>query len=140
MHSLRAGRVSAEPNVTPMIDVMLVLLVIFMIVIPAIADGAATVPPQADSLRARPEEEGDRTLTIDRDGRHYLNRVYVPADSLLATLRIAAASKKDDYVLYVRADKGLEYQVVRDALGTAGSAGIRVVALVSEKPPVSPKP
>ena len=138
MHTLRAGRVSAEPNVTPMIDVMLVLLVIFMIVIPAIADGAPTVPPQADSLRARPEEAGDRTLTIDRDGRHYLNRVYIPVDSLHSALRTAAASRKDDYVLYVRADKGLEYKVVRDALGTAGSAGIRVVALVSEKPPARP--
>ena len=64
-----AGRVRAEPNVTPMIDVMLVLLVPFMITIPAIADGAPTVPPQAINVRAEEERPEDQTLTIDREGR-----------------------------------------------------------------------
>ena len=133
MHVTRSGTVRAEPNVTPMIDVMLVLLVIFMIVIPAIAAGAPAIPPEAEYLRDHPEEPGDRTLTIDRDGHYSLNRVAVARDSLLLALRRLASS--DDHVLYVRAHKDLQYEVVRDALGTAGAAGIRVVGLVSEKPP-----
>jgi len=134
MQTMYAGRVRAEPNVTPMIDVMLVLLVIFMIVIPAIASGPAE-PPTAESVMPRPEEVGDRTLTIDLNGRYYLDKRFVPPDSLLSTLRAAVASGKDDYVLFVRADKNLRFDLVHDVFSVAGAAGIRVVGLVSEKPP-----
>ena len=136
MQTSLAGRVRAEPNVTPMIDVMLVLLVIFMIVIPAIADGAPTVPPTATNVRAEEERPEDQTLTIDRDGHFYLNKRAVPSDSLLPALRASAAARIDDYVLYVKAHKELHFSVVRDVFSVAGDAGIRVVGLVSELPPM----
>ena len=67
MPPTHASAVRAEPNVAPMIDVMLVLLVIFMIVVPAMAAGTPAVPPKGENLMAHPEEPGDRTLAIDRE-------------------------------------------------------------------------
>ena len=67
--------VKADPNVTPMIDVMLVLLVIFMIVIPQINAGFKAVPPEEANLRPHPEEDGDQVLGMtDSEGRYYLNK------------------------------------------------------------------
>ena len=129
------GSVRAEPNVTPMIDVMLVLLVIFMIVVPALLSGTHAVAPQGDNLTAHPENAEDRVLAIDRDGRYYLNKRAIEADSLDAALQMALASRADDHVLYVTADKNLTYGVVQNALTVAGTAGFRVVGLVTEKRP-----
>ena len=68
------GGVKAEPNVTPMIDVMLVLLIIFMLVIPAINAGFRAVPPQGQNLKPHPEEDTDQVLGIDATGQYYLNK------------------------------------------------------------------
>src|SRR6266705_376551 len=63
------GSVKAEPNVTPMIDVMLVLLIIFMLVVPAISAGFQAIPPQGTNLKPHPEEERDQVLGIDANGQ-----------------------------------------------------------------------
>ena len=69
-----SGPVKAEPNVVPMIDVMLVLLVIFMVVTPAIAAGFSAEPPKGANLKPHPEEETDQVLGIDRFGQYFLNK------------------------------------------------------------------
>ena len=67
--------VKAEPNVTPMIDVMLVLLIIFMVVTPALLAGFNADPPKAVNLKDHPEDANlDQVLGIDRDGNYYLNK------------------------------------------------------------------
>lgn len=126
--------VRAEPNVTPMIDVMLVLLVIFMIVVPAMSAGVTAVPPRGVNLAAHPEERGDRVLAIDQNGRYFLDRRPIATEALPVLLRAAISKRPDDRVLYVTADKELRYGAVRDAMDAAASAGVRVVGLVSEKP------
>src|SRR3954465_4354590 len=70
--------VKAEPNVTPMIDVMLVLLIIFMLVIPAITAGFQAVPPTGVNLKPHPEEDQDQVLGIDAKGQYYLNKKPIP--------------------------------------------------------------
>ena len=125
----------AEPNVAPMIDVMLVLLVIFMIVVPAMTAGTPAVPPRGENLKAHPEAEGDRVLAIDRRGQYYLDKRPIANAALPAALRVAFPASADERVLYVTADKDLEYGAVRDALGVAAAAGVRVVGLVTEKSP-----
>ena len=70
--------VKAEPNVTPMIDVMLVLLIIFMLVIPAITAGFQAVPPYGVNLKPHPEEDQDQVLGIDAQGQYYLNTKAIP--------------------------------------------------------------
>jgi biopolymer transport protein TolR len=126
----------AEPNVTPMIDVMLVLLIIFMLVTPAIVNGMRAVPPSAAHVRAHPEEEADHTLGIDRDGTFYLDRRPVPAAQLAERLRTLYAGSADR-VLYLRADRDLGYAVVRDAMEIARGSGVRVIGMVAEPNPES---
>lgn len=135
MNAAHSRVVRAEPNVTPMIDVMLVLLVIFMIVVPNLVTG--TVPPEGENLTSHPEAPEDRTLVIQRDGRYFLNKRPVSADALPAALRTMSAERPNDHVLYLKADRNLEYGIVRDVLTIAGAAGIRVVGMVSEKAPRS---
>ena len=135
MPPTHASAVRAEPNVAPMIDVMLVLLVIFMIVVPAMAAGTPAVPPKGENLRAHPEEPGDRTLAIDREGRYYLDKQPITRDELPAALHTMFATRTTDRILYLTADRSLEYEIVRDAIDVASSSGVSVVGMITEKPP-----
>jgi biopolymer transport protein ExbD len=130
--------VRAEPNVAPMIDVMLVLLVIFMIVVPAMAAGTPAVPPQGMNLKAHPEEAGDQTLAIDRAGRYYLNKRPISREELPAALHAIFAARAQDHILYLTADRNLEYETVRDAIDVASASRVRVVGMITEKPPHEP--
>ncbi len=126
-------RVAPVPNVTPMIDVMLVLLCIFMIVTPALANGVVATPPEAEQLRDRPESPEDHTLALDVNGVIYVDRVRVAESDLGDVLRRSFPAGATDRVLYVRAHKDLSYRHVRDALEVARESGVAVVGLVSEQ-------
>ena len=132
--SVSASGVKAEPNVVPMIDVMLVLLIIFMVVTPALAAGFTAIPPQGINLKGHPEEDADQILGIDKDGKYYINKRPIPLDSIGPILKEIYA-KRDDYVLYVKADKDLPYSKVIDAMDIASKNGVRVVGAVSDQLP-----
>jgi biopolymer transport protein ExbD len=132
--SVGTGGVKSEPNVVPMIDVMLVLLIIFMVVLPALTSGFTAIPPQGINLKSHPEEDADQVLGIDREGNYYLNKRPVPLDSL-GPMLTAIYANRDDYVLYVKADKDLPYGKVIDAMDIASKNGVRVVGAVSEQVP-----
>ena len=128
------GNVKSEPNVVPMIDVMLVLLIIFMIIIPQISSGFTAVPPQGANLKPHPEEDTDQVLGIDVNGQYYLNRDAIPNDQLGAQLaRIFQAQGRDEFILYVKADKGLDYAKVTEALDIAAANGVVVSGLITEQ-------
>jgi biopolymer transport protein TolR len=129
-----ASNVKSEPNVVPMIDVMLVLLIIFMVVLPALTSGFTANPPQGINLKSHPEEDTDQVLGIDRDGNYYINKRPIPLDSVGPILK-DIYSKRDDYVLYVKADKDLPYAKVLDAMDIASKNGVRVVGAVSDQVP-----
>jgi len=129
------GGVKAEPNVTPMIDVMLVLLIIFMITIPQINAGFKAVPPEGQNLKPHPEEDGDQVLGIDDQGRYYLNKKPIRNEDLETAVRDIYGKERDDYIMYVKADKGLQYLKVVDALGVLSKGGVRVAALITEQAP-----
>jgi len=133
MHSDQSPRVAPVPNVTPMIDVMLVLLCIFMIVTPALANGVVATPPEAEQLRDRPESPEDHTLALDVNGVIYVDRVQVAESELGDVLRRFYPPGATDRVLYVRAHKALAYRHVRDAIDVARQSGVAVVGLVSEQ-------
>ena len=87
MSSSAGGGVASQPNVTPMIDVMLVLLIIFMVVTPALLAGFNAQPPQGQNLKDHPEdEENDQVLGIDKDGNYYLNKKPIEAASVAPAL------------------------------------------------------
>ena len=127
--------VKAEPNVTPMIDVMLVLLIIFMIVTPLINAGFQAQPPQGVNLASHPEDPNDQVLGIDRNGQYYLNKRAIPNESLPERLKAIFDARTEDKILYLKADKDLEYSKVLDALDFASKNGVRVVGMISEQRP-----
>ena len=129
------GSVKAEPNVVPMIDIMLVLLIIFMLVIPAVSAGFQAVPPQGQNLKPHPEEDTDQVLGIDADGQYYLNRAPIPNAELGQRLNDIFGNREEDFLLYVKAHKDIEYVKVIDALDIAAAAGVRVTGLISDQRP-----
>ena len=130
-----SGGVKAEPNVVPMIDVMLVLLIIFMVVTPQLAAGFTATPPQGINLRTHPEEESDQVLGIDRDGKYYINKKLVAAETLDVAIKHIYDARTIDKILYVKADKDLPYAKVIDAMDIASKNGGRVGGAISEQQP-----
>ncbi len=134
MSSSAGGGVKAEPNVTPMIDVMLVLLIIFMVVTPALLAGFNAVPPQGQNLKDHPEDaENDQVLGIDRDGNYYLNKKPISKDAIAAEIKRIYDVRQADKVMYLKADKDLQYSKVVDATDMAAKNGVRVMGLISDQ-------
>lgn len=128
------GGVKSEPNVTPMIDVMLVLLIIFMIIIPQINAGFTAQPPEGANLKPHPEEDTDQVLGIDANGVYYLNRDAVREEDLGAAInRIFTAPGREEFILYVKADRNLDYSKVLKALDVAAKNGVHVSGLITEQ-------
>ncbi len=130
-----SANVKAEPNVTPMIDVMLVLLIIFMIVIPTISAGFTATPPQGVNLKPHPEEDQDQVLGIDANGQYYLNKSAIRNEQLPERLKTIYDARTIDKILYVKAHKDIEYEKVIDALDIAAAAGVRVTGLITDQRP-----
>jgi len=133
----QSSNVLGDINVTPMVDVMLVLLIIFMVVTPTLMAGFQAQLPIGANLKERPDDENRVTLGIDLQGRYYLNRVPVAEGDLPGLLKAAFDARPQDKVLFLKADKGLEYSVVLGAMKVARDNGARVVAAVSEALPGS---
>ena len=129
------GSVKAEPNVVPMIDIMLVLLIIFMLVVPAISAGFQAVPPQGVNLKPHPEEERDQVLGIDADGKYYLNKAPIPNNELGERLRTIYENRTEDKLLYVKAHRDLEYAKIIDALDIASRNFVAVSGLITDQQP-----
>jgi biopolymer transport protein ExbD len=129
--------VQSTPNVTPMVDVMLVLLIIFMVVTPALLAGFNADPPQAQNIKDHPEDDQtDQVLGIDKDGNYYINKKPVKQADIPTLLKhIYVDTPRDDYILYLKADKNLDYSKVLDALDVATHNGVRVVGLISDQKP-----
>jgi biopolymer transport protein ExbD len=133
----QSGRttVKAEPNVIPMIDIMLVLLIIFMITVPALASGFQAVPPEGVNLKPHPEEDADQVLGIDAQGQYYLNKQPIRNETLGEQLRRIYDARTVDKILFVKAHRELPYQAVLDAMDIAAKSGVRVVGAISDQRP-----
>ncbi|HEX3234452.1 MAG TPA: biopolymer transporter ExbD [Gemmatimonadales bacterium] len=127
-----SSAVKADINVTPMIDVMLVLLIIFMIVTPLIAAGFKATLPKGKNLDPRPEGENEVILGIDQAGRYFLNGRPLPNGTLEDQLRSIYAARTEDKILYFKADNQLKYAKVQEAVETARRSGVRVMAAITE--------
>jgi biopolymer transport protein TolR len=130
-----SGGVKASPNVTPMIDVMLVLLIIFMLVIPAITAGFQAIPPIGVNLKPHPEEDQDQVLGIDATGQYFLNKKAIPNAELGVRLKQIFESRETDKLLYVKAHKDLKYGLVLDALDVAAHNDVRVTGMITDQRP-----
>jgi biopolymer transport protein TolR len=129
--------VQSTPNVTPMIDVMLVLLIIFMVVTPALLAGFTAEPPRAVNLKDHPEDtENDHVLGIDVGGRYYLDKKLYNKDDLGGLIKaIYTAPGREDFTMYLRAHNEVTYAQVEDAMDIAMKNGVRVMGLIGEQKP-----
>ena len=123
----------SQINVTPLVDVMLVLLIIFMVTAPILQQG---VPVDLPKVKAGPlaGEEEQLVVNIVRTGQLYLNNTPLTAVQLAEKLRAIAAARPDRQV-YVRADQAVPYGQVMLAMGAVRDAGLTRVGLVTEPAP-----
>jgi biopolymer transport protein TolR len=136
MAASSGGGVQSSPNVTPMIDVMLVLLIIFMVVTPALLAGFNADPPKAVNLKDHPEDANlDQVLGIDHDGNYYLNKKRIRTEDVGPMLKRIYDARTEDKILYLKADKQLDYSKVLDALELAAKNGVRMTGMISEQKP-----
>ncbi|RMF69372.1 MAG: biopolymer transporter ExbD [Alphaproteobacteria bacterium] len=132
---LRRYGLIAEINVTPFVDVMLVLLVVFMVTAPLLQAGIAVDLPEADAPPLA-QDNTPLTVTMDRAGRLYLGDADVALGSLRERLRaVGRARDPKRTVVYLRADKSLAYGDVVKVMAEIRGAGFLRIALVSENVP-----
>lgn len=127
--------IAGELNITPMIDVMLALLIIFMVITPVLSDYAAE-PPTATHVTRKTLEDAI-TLGIDAHGTYFLGEDSVPRAELVSRLRGLYASRQGDHLLYLRADKALPYRAILDAIDAGRAAGVTTVGAISMPRPDS---
>ena len=120
----------SEINVTPFVDVMLVLLIIFMVTAPLLTVGVQVDLPEtsADTL---PEENEPLTLTINAKGEIFIQESKVDFDNVIAKI-LAVSKNRTDTRIYVRGDKAINYGRVLEIMGLLSGSGFTKVALISE--------
>ncbi|HEY0331761.1 MAG TPA: protein TolR [Rhodopseudomonas sp.] len=127
----RAG-VMAEINVTPMVDVMLVLLIIFMVSAPMLTVGVPLDLPQTQA-KSLEQDKNPLTLSVNLKGQVFLNETEIGIDELVPKLKaITEARSGLDERIFVRGDKKVDYGTVMKVMGRLSAAGFRRVALVTE--------
>jgi biopolymer transport protein TolR len=126
----RRTRPMSEINVTPMVDVMLVLLVIFMVTAPLLTVGVKVDLPKTQASEIRGEDE-PLAVSIDGRGRVFLQDTEVEMDALVPRLK-AIAGSKPDLRIFVRGDKAIHYGRVMEVMSAIHAGGFRKVALLTE--------
>ena len=127
----RRTRPMAEINVTPFVDVMLVLLIIFMVAAPLMTVGVPVELPKTAAGALPGDEEEPLTVTITAEGRVEIQTTEVPRDQLVAKLRAIAGERSTDRV-FLRADGAIPYAVVMQVMGALNAGGFANVGLVTD--------
>lgn len=123
----------SEINVTPLVDVMLVLLVIFMVTAPMMQQGVQVNLPKADTKAMNPVEE-TVIVTVDKTGKTFINKDEVPAGALRSRLSTMFASRAKKEV-FLKADAGVPYGQVVSVMADIKGAGIERLGMVTEPAP-----
>jgi len=131
-----ADEVMNEINMTPLVDVMLVLLIVFIITVPVMKNAVNIDLPRAASQRQDPKPQTVR-LSVDAQGTYYWNDARLAEANLEAMLR-AEAARNPQPELHIRGDKAVRYEKVALAMAAAQRAGLRKIGFITE--PVSGDP
>ena len=122
--------VMSEINVTPLVDVMLVLLIIFMVAAPMLTVGVPLDLPET-SAQAVPQESEPLVVNVTKDGKVFLQETEVPLDELVPKLQAIGKAGYEERI-FVRGDRSLDYGTIMKVMGRLSGAGFKRVALVSD--------
>ena len=125
-------RPMAEINVTPFVDVMLVLLIVFMVAAPLLTTGVPVDLPDSSAKAITDEDNKPIEITLSKDGKVYIGDTETIENRLLAKLQ-AMTEGQSDRRIYIRGDQALEYGRVMRIIGAINGAGFNKVALISEQ-------
>ena len=128
----------SEINVTPLVDVMLVLLIIFMVTAPLMTSGVSVDLPKTDAKPLNTDSQ-PLTVSINAEGKIYLQNEEVQMPELVAKLQ-ALSQNDNDRRIFVRGDKDISYGLVMQVMGTITQGGFTKVALLAQPPTTSPTP
>jgi biopolymer transport protein TolR len=131
-HGRNTRRPMSEINVTPMVDVMLVLLIVFMVAAPLLTVGVPVDLPKTEAPTINEQKE-PLVVSIKSDGSIFVSDSPIEADQLLPKLQ-AITENNQDAVIYVRGDKAINYGRVMEVMGLIASAGYSKVSLIAELP------
>jgi biopolymer transport protein TolR len=127
----KAYRPMSEINVTPFIDVMLVLLIVFMVTAPLLTTGVQVDLPKAQSGPVHEENEKPIEITVDKSGDIFLGETKVTKDELISKMS-AISQQNVEKRVFIRGDQALSYGEIMSVIGMVTKAGYRKVALISD--------
>lgn len=130
------GRMLADVNVTPFVDVMLVLLIIFMVTAPMMTQGLQVDLPQTRSVSVLPKESDAVVLTVKADGAIYIDKYPVELGELEDQVRQLVTNQKKQ--LFLRADQAVSYGTVVRVMGVVKAAGVDKLGVVAEEEKTAP--
>jgi biopolymer transport protein ExbD len=126
------GSLKADINVTPLVDVMLVLLIIMMLIAPMLPQGVAVTLPEAGNSGQKPDTQGQTVVAVDSRGRFFVNLLSVTPENLIPRVQRALEDKKEK-IVYVKGDKDAKYAAIMDAMDAFRRAQIENIALITER-------
>ena len=126
------GGLKADINVTPLVDVMLVLLIIVMLIAPMLQKGIDVNLPEAENTGDKPDTADQTVVHIDRESKLYVNAKLVSEGDAITRLQ-AILETKADKIVYLKGDKDAPYSAIMKMMDALRGAGIETVGLITEK-------
>ena len=126
------GKVKADINVTPLVDVMLVLLIIMMLVAPMLQQGVPVKLPEAGNTADKPDTQDQTVVAVDGVNHFYVNAIPVAKEDLASRVQSALEDKKEKLV-YLKGDQDARYAAIMDAMDALRKAGIENIALITDR-------
>ncbi len=128
----KSGAMNSEINITPLADVMLVLLIIVMLIAPLLQKGVDVTLPEASNTSDKPENDTQTVLAVTADGRFYVDSTQTTEQELLTTVQTTLERKFEKIVL-IKADQDAQYADVMAVLDRLQRAGIEDIGLITER-------
>ena len=123
---------NSEINITPLADVMLVLLIIVMLIAPLLQAGVTLTLPEAANTSDKPDNDNNTVVAVTADGRYFVDNIQTPPADLLSSIN-TALGRKLERILLVKGDENAQYSAVMELMDQLQRAGIENVGLIAER-------
>jgi biopolymer transport protein TolR len=135
----KKGGLNSDINVTPLVDVMLVLLIIMMLVAPMLQQGVPVTMPSAENVEQKPDNQEQTVLSIDSQNRFYVNGLEVSKADMADRVKTVLEEKKERVVL-IKGDQDASYSAIMTAMDDLRQAQIEDIGLITERKRVPGQP